>query len=124
MATVNFRLTSKVNKNVSIKIYLSLGSGNFIEMNTGFSINPKDWSNDTDRPKQNNTENKLIFNNLNKDLGDSVVIDAFWLDSKVIECFNSVEKTDTGIIKNFLQEILDNASTRKVKVKGGFKYGI
>jgi hypothetical protein len=64
------------------------------------------------------------FNNLNKDLGDSVVIDAFWLDSKVIECFNSVEKTDTGIIMNFLQEILDNASTRKVKVKGGFKYGI
>ena len=135
MATVNFRLRSKANKNVSIKIYLSLGRGNVIEMNTGFSINPKDWSNDTDRPKQNNTENKLIFNNLkklesfifnnlNKDLGDSVVIDAFWLDSKIIECFNRVEKTDTGIIVNFLQEIIDNASTRKVKVKGGFKYGI
>lgn len=135
MATVNFRLRSKANKNVSIKIYLSLGRGNVIEMNTGFSINPKDWSNDTDRPKQNIAENKLIFNNLkklesfifnnlNKDLGDCVVIDAFWLDSKIIECFNRVEKTDTGIIVNFLQEIIDNASTRKVKVKGGFKYGI
>jgi hypothetical protein len=36
---------------------------------------------------------------------------------------NRVEKTDTGIIY-YLQEIIDNASTRKVKVKGGFKYGI
>lgn len=135
MATVNFRLRSKANKNVSIKVYLSLGRGNVIEMNTGFTINPKDWSNDTDRPKQNNTENKLIFNNLKKlesfifnnlntDLGNSILIDSFWLDSKIIECFNRIEKIDTGLIVNFLQEIIDNASTRKVKVKGGFKYGI
>ena len=135
MATVNFRLNSKANKNVSIKVYLSLGRGNVIEMNTGFTINPKDWSNDTDRPKQNNTENKLIFNNLKKlesfivnnlntDLGNSILIDSFWLDSKIIECFNRIEKIDTGLIVNFLQEIIDNASTRKVKVKGGFKYGI
>ena len=84
MATVNFRLRSKLNKNVSIKIYLSLERGNFIELNTGFTINPKDWSKDTDRPKQNTTENKLIFNNLkkldsfiynnlNKDSGDNVL---------------------------------------------------
>lgn len=64
MATVNFRLRSKSNKNVSIKVYLSTGRGNVIELNTGFSINPKDWSKDTDRPKQNTAENKLIFNNL------------------------------------------------------------
>jgi protoporphyrinogen oxidase len=66
MATVNFRLRSKANKNVSIKVYLSLGRGNVIEMNTGFTVNPKDWSNDTDRPKQNTAENKVIFNNLKK----------------------------------------------------------
>ncbi|MFT5253831.1 MAG: hypothetical protein ACI87N_002883, partial [Flavobacteriales bacterium] len=135
MAPVNFRLRSKANKNVSIKIYLSLGRGNVIEMNTGFSINPKDWSNDTDRPKQNIAENKLIFNNLkkiesfifnnlNKDLGDSVAIDAFWLDSKIIECFNRIEKIDTGLLTNYIQDIIDNASTRKIKVKGGYKLGL
>ncbi len=135
MATVNFRLRSKANKNVSIKIYLSLWRGNVIEMNTGFTVNPKDWSNDTNRPKQNTAENKVVFNNLkklesfifhnlNKDLGDSVVIDAFWLDSKIIECFNRVEKTDTGLIVNFLQDLIDNSSTRKVKVKGGYKLGL
>jgi integrase len=135
MATVNFRLRSEANKNVSIKIYLSLGRGKVIELNSGFSINPKDWSKDTDRPKQNNTENKLIFNNLkklesfifenlNKDLGESVLIDSFWLESKIIECFNRVEKTDTGLLTNFLQDLIDNSSTRKVKIKGGYKLGL
>lgn len=125
MATVNFRLRSKSNKNVSIKIYLSLGRGNVIELNTGFTINPKDWSKDTDRPKQNTAENKLIFNdlkklesfifqNLNKDLGKGVIIDTYWLESNVNECFVRVEKIDTGLVLNHTQYIIDNANTRKV----------
>lgn len=135
MATVNFRLRSKANKNVSIKVYLSTGRGNFIELNTGFSINPKDWSKDTDRPKQNNTENKIIFNNLKKlesyifenlntDLGKGIAIDSFWLESKINDCFNRIEKTDEGLISNYLQNIIDTADTRKVKVKGGYKHGL
>lgn len=135
MATVNFRLRSKANKNVSIKVYLSIERGNVLELNTGFSINPKDWSKDTDRPKQNTAENKLIFNNLKKlesfvfenlntDLGKNVLIDSFWLESKIKECFNRIEKTDTELITNYLQDIIDNADTRKVKVKGGYKHGI
>ena len=125
MATVNFRLRSKSNKNVSIKIYLSLGRGNVIELNTPFTINPKDWSKDTDRPKQNNAENKLIFNNLkkldsfvfenlNQDLGKGLIIDTFWLQSKINECFSLVEKIDIGLILNHIQYIVDNANTRKV----------
>ena len=62
MATVQFRLRSKANKNVSIKVRVSLGRGNDIELNSGFTINPKHWSKETDLPKQNTTENKLIFN--------------------------------------------------------------
>lgn len=125
MATVNFRLRSKSNKNVSIKIYLSLGRGNVIELNTGFSINPKDWSKDTDRPKQNTDNNKLIFNNLKKlesfifqnlntDLGKGVIIDTYWLESNISECFDRVEKVDTGLVLNHTQYIIDNANTRKV----------
>lgn len=125
MATVNFRLRSKSNKNVSIKIYLSLGRGNVIELNTGFSINPKDWSKDTDRPKQNTDNNKLIFQNLkklesfifqnlNKDLGKGKIIDTYWLESNIVECFNRVEKIDTGLVLNHTQYIIDNANTRKV----------
>jgi integrase len=135
MATVNFRLRSKANKNVSIKVYLSTGRGNVIELNSGFSIIPKDWSKDTNRPKQNSAENKIIFNNLKKlesyifenlntDLGKGIVIDSFWLESKINNCFERVQKTDEGIITNYIQNIIDTADTRKVKVKGGYKHGL
>jgi integrase len=126
MASINFRLRSTANKNVSIKVYASLGRGKFIEVNTGFSINPKDWSETTDRPKQNTTENKVLFKNLKKlesflfdgintDMAESVVIDAFWLDAKINECFKRVLKNnDTGLLINHTQYIIDNASTRTI----------
>lgn len=135
MATVKFRLRSKANKNVSIKIYLSLGRENFIELNTGFTINPKEWSNDTDLPKYTNTENKLIFKNLkklesfifenlNNDLSNNILIDSFWLNSKIIECFNRVVLTDNGLLVNHITSIIENANTRKVRINGGFKIGL
>lgn len=134
MATINFRLRSKANKHVSIKVYLSTGRGNLIELNTGFTINPKDWSESTNRPTQNNsTENKrlrnslnkletYIFDNLNNDLSKGVLIDPYWLQNQINNCFERVEKTDTGIIANHIQYIIDNANTRKIK--GRSKLGI
>ena len=135
MATIQYRLRSKANKNVSIKIRLSINRDNVFELNTGFTINPKDWSESTNLPKQNNPENKLLSNNLkkletfvldnlNKDLGKSILIDALWLETKINDCFERIEKTDTGLIVNYIQEIIDNSSTRKVKIKGGYKLGL
>lgn len=133
MASIKFRLRSKANKNVSIKVYTSLGRGNFIEVSTGFTINPKDWNTSDknnpkkgdDFPKQNTPENKVIFNNLKKlesflfksvntDMGESVVIDTFWLEAKINECFQRVVKNDAGLLLNHTQYIIDNASTRTV----------
>jgi integrase len=130
MATVNFRLRSNANKNVNISIYLSLGRGNLISYNTGFTINPKDWSTSTNKPKQNNDVNKLLFNNLTKlqsfvydNLNDSlskgVIIDKHWLESQIKECFKRVEKVDNGLLINHIQYIIDNANTRTVKGKKG-----
>jgi len=65
-----------------------------------------------------------LFKEQNKDLGQNVLIDSFWLKSKIAKCFDRVEKTDTGLLTNFIQEIIDNPSTRKVKIKGGWKIGI
>ncbi|MDQ6470059.1 tyrosine-type recombinase/integrase [Flavobacterium sp. LHD-80] len=136
MASIKFRLRSNANKNVSIKVRLILGfKKSDLELNTGFSINPKDWSETTGFPKQNNTENKIIFSNLKKlesflfkslngDMGESVVIDSFWLQSKISDCFNRIEKTDEGLITNYIQNIIDTSDFRKVKVKGGYKHGI
>ncbi|MEZ4876383.1 MAG: site-specific integrase [Flavobacterium sp.] len=134
MASVQFRLRSKANKFVSIKIRVSNGRSLELEMNTGFSINPKDWS-DKDLPKQNTPENKLLSNNLkklenfvlenlNKDLSNSILIDSYWLENNIKQCFNRVEKNDNGLLLNHIQYIIDNANTRKVKTNGGFKIGL
>jgi sRNA-binding carbon storage regulator CsrA len=130
MATIQFRVRSKANKNVSIKARLSIDRNNVFELNTGFSINPKDWSEATGLPKQTNPENKLLSSNLKKldafitkdlnaDLGKSVLIDSNWLGSKINDCFSRVIKTDTGLLINHIQYIIDNANTRKVKNKIG-----
>jgi len=135
MATINFRLRSKANKNVAIKVYLSIQRGNLLEVNTGFTINPKDWSENTNRPKQTNAENKSLTNNLNEletylysnlndDLAKSVLIDANWLNIKINDCFNRVQKTDASLLVNHIQYIIDNANTRKVRTNGGFKIGL
>ena len=52
------------------------------------------------------------------------MIDAFWLDTKINECFDRIEKKDDDLITNYIQNIIDTADTRKVKVKGGYKHGI
>ncbi len=160
MATVNFRIRSYANKNVAIKVYLSIGRENLIESNTGFTINPKDWNikhnnkkeqankelTDDENlkkrlpkkkgfPIQNNTENKIIFNNLKKlesfifenlntDLGNGVLIDTNWLENIIKTCFNRVEKTDSSLFINHVQHIIDNASTRKFKQGGVVKIGL
>ncbi|WP_310379623.1 phage integrase SAM-like domain-containing protein [Flavobacterium sp.] len=133
MATVKFRIRSKANKNVSISVYLSSGRGKMIEVKTTKTINPKDWSEKLNFPKQTIAENRalsnqlkgletFIFDELNKNKGN--LIDASWLESKVNEHFNIVIKTDSGLLINHIQYIIDNANTRKVKTNGGFKIGL
>lgn len=130
MAAVNFRLRSKANKNVSIKVYTSLGRGNLVEVSTGFTINPNDWSEKTDRPKQNSPQNKslfiklkklesFLFDNINNDMGRGVMIDAFWLIAKIDECFGRLQKTETGLLVNHTQYIIDNAATRQKRGNTG-----
>lgn len=133
MAKVSFRLRSKVNKPVSIYIYASLGRGEMYQAKTGFTINPKDWSDTTKKPKQNSEENRYIFSELgklekfvydklNEALGKGELIDLNWLNDKIIDCFQRIQKTDSSLIVNHVQSIIDNASTRRIK--GSNKIGL
>ena len=134
MAKIKFLLQSK-SENSQIYIRVSISQFLSVKKKTGFTINAKDWSVTTDRPKQNNPENKIthsslnkletfIFDNLNKDLANNVLIDAFWLENKINLCFDRVVKTDTGLLVNHIQYIVDNANTRKIRTNGGFKIGL
>lgn len=134
MASIKFLLQSKSDK-AQIYIRLSLSKTQSLKKKTGFGINSKDWSEATNLPKQNSPENKVlsnqlkkldtfIFNNLNKDLANGVLIDTYWLENNIKQCFNRVEKTDNDLLINHVQYIIDNANTRKVKTNGGFKIGL
>ncbi len=134
MAKIKFLLQSK-SENAQIYIRVSISQFVSLKKKTGFTINPKDWSATTDRPKQNNSENKnthanlnkletFIFDQLNKDLANGTLIDSYWLETQINDCFNRVIKTDTSLLINHIQHIINNANTRKVKTNGGFKIGL
>jgi integrase len=81
-------------------------------------------------PKQNNPINKnmhsdlkllesFIHDSLNTANSKGELIDKFWLERKIKECFNRVDKKDSEVLVNHINHIIDNAHTRKVKGKKG-----
>ena len=53
--------------------------------------------------------------NLNKDLANGTLIDSFWIQTQLNGCFKRVVKTDSGLLVNHIQTIIDNANTRTKK---------
>ena len=135
MATVNFRIRSSSNKDVQIYAYVSLGRGKMIQTKTDFTINPKNWSESTKRPKQNDASNKALFNSLKKletyiyeKLNESnskgEIIDKFWLDNTIQNCFSRGGKdlSDSTLLTSHIEYIITNANTRKIA--GSNKIGL
>ncbi len=126
MAKIKFLLQSK-SENAQIYIRVSISQNVSLKKKTGFFINPKDWSEPNQRPipsnaKKRPTGNKdletefdkhqkfkqilhenldklksFIFQNLNKDLANGTLIDAFWIETQINNCFNRVVKTDNSL---------------------------
>lgn len=129
MATVKFRLKNSAKKEKqTIYLYLSYGRGKMYEVKSGFNIEIENWQEKKGFPKQTNHENKILHQNLKTleaFIHDSInnantkgeLIDKYWLERKIKECFNRVEKTDSDVFVNHLQYIIDNASNRKVSGK-------
>ena len=130
MAKIKFLLQSK-SENAQIYIRISISQKVSLKKKTGFFINPKDWS-ESNLPKQTKPENKILSNNLkrleifvlenlNKDLANGTLIDAFWIETQINNCFNRVVKTDNNLLVNHIQFMIDNAHT---KVKKGGEIGL
>ncbi|SHL34934.1 Phage integrase family protein [Chishuiella changwenlii] len=123
MATLKFVLLNKTD-NAQIYLRFSVNRQINLRRKVGLSINAKDWSTTTNLPKTNNETNKLLKNKLerlslfvneqfNEDSTKGTVINNDWLTSIIDKCFNRVEKTDLSIFVNYIQYIIDNASTRE-----------
>jgi len=132
MATVNFRIRSKADKEVSIYSYLSLGRNNMIQVKTNFNIHPDNWKTLQDHLAKNkaprDSNQKLLFNSLNKLSSylheklneaerDNLIVDKNWLEKEIAECFGKTTKKEekTNLLTNHIQHIIDTANTRKIK---------
>ncbi|MGY6521602.1 MAG: phage integrase SAM-like domain-containing protein [Mongoliitalea sp.] len=128
MATIKYLLRSNQNKHVPIYLSFSMGRGATFKCKTGFSINPKDWSEAKGFPKANDEVNKklildlkelegFLLDQVNLAQSKGIPIDGDFIARKVAECFNRIELTDDTLVKNHVQYIIDNAATRKVTGK-------
>lgn len=105
-----------------------MGRGATFRCKTGFSINPKDWSEAKGFPKANDEVNKELISKLKELEGflldqvnlaqmNGISINSDFIEKKVAECFNRVELSNETTVKNHVQYIIDNAATRKVTGK-------
>ncbi|MDM1352571.1 site-specific integrase [Myroides marinus] len=131
MATIRFFLQSK-KENAQIHVRVSVSRGVVVRKSTGFVINAQQWSEKTNLPKQTNAESKTLRNSLNKlqthlyevlndDLAKGVLIDGNWLENQINTCFNRIDKSDTNVFVNYIQYMIDNASTKETR---GGKIGL
>lgn len=129
MATLKFLLQSK-SENAPIYLRLSISRGNIFYRKTGKTINHLDWSTTTGLPKQTTIDNKNLSTKL-KQLGTFVtdkfnkvdaekdVINGDWLKFQIDLFFGRVtENKKSELITDAIQDIIDNAETRK-NAKGG-----
>lgn len=127
MATVKFRLRKVKSKEYPILVRLLVNKDSDFQAKTGFTINPKDWSNASRKPKQNCEANKKLFNdllklekhlfeNLNDANSKGETINRFWIENTIQDCFNRINRKDknNNLLTHQIQHIIDNANTRKI----------
>lgn len=128
MASLGFRIRSKANKPVSIYAYMNMGGGvNTIEVKTGFTIRPNEWSQKKQQPKLvtgtlKNLNNSLqglknaIINEINDSLTKPTIYNSEWLRKAIDSHFNRIEKVDNLIILNSISAYIESS-----KIKRGSK---
>ncbi|MBM1106037.1 phage integrase SAM-like domain-containing protein [Aurantibacter crassamenti] len=94
MATIKYRARGSSPK-ASITLKLSLGRNKVFEKKTGLIIDPKEWSVDTNLPKQAKANNKKLSNDLRK------------LSAYIFDCVNEAQKDGTTINSNWLGTQID-----------------
>jgi integrase len=130
MATLKLLLQSK-SENAPIYLRLSNGRKNpILYRKTGLSINYTDWSATTGLPKQTTPNNKKLSTRLQKlnifvgeklndvDL-ENETVNGDWLKFQIDLFFERItENKKSELITDAIQDIIDNAETRK-NAKGG-----
>jgi|TARA_R100000479_G_scaffold174871_1_gene124276 integrase len=124
MATIKYLLQSK-SENAPIYLRLSLGRENTIKRKTGLTINPKDWSKATGKPKQTSARNKntsteldklstKIYEDVNEASSKGNTINGNWLQRRIDIHFERInENNQSELVADAIQAIIDTADVRK-----------
>ncbi|SMP16424.1 tyrosine-type recombinase/integrase [Chryseobacterium profundimaris] len=118
MATIRYYLRTK-STNSRIQVQLSISRDLKLRTSTDLVINHSDWSSDTNLPKQNNPNNKILtrqlrelsntlLNDYNSDYAAGVLFDTNWLKEKLDKFFGRIdEKEDDNIFLNYIGNFVD-----------------
>ncbi len=124
MATINYRIKSKENKEVSIYVYFRPSGSSVISTKTGYTVNPKNWSIPKKRAKASDPHlhnlnislDNLVTHlsqSLNYDNQQGVEIDNKWLKKKVDEFNNKVPVSDNSYLLNFLNLSIERLDLKR-----------
>ena len=129
MATIYFHINAK-SDNAQIILNLSVKRGVKPKRKTGLFINPKNWSDTTNLPKQTTAQNKnlstkltklsaYVLDKANKDTSEGIIINGKWLEFAIDLFFERVtENKKSDLLTDAIQEIIEGASVRK-NARGG-----
>jgi len=118
MATIKFLLQSKTDPS-NIYVRLSIDRKTVIKRKTGYVINPDNWSNTTNLPKQGDEKQKqlktdlaklatAIEESLNAAITKGEEITGDWLQNKIDNIQGKQKKTDLARLTNYIQNYVDN----------------
>jgi integrase len=123
MATIKFHLQSKKNP-ANIYIRLSIDRTKVLRRKSGYVINPKDWSNDTNYPKQTDEDLKNLktdlidlANHIEKKLNQStskgIDITGDWLQQQIDIFQGKKKKSDIDRVINYIQYYIENLPNKE-----------
>jgi len=133
MASVNYFVSAKVRKLAPIYIRLSAGRGVDIIAKSGFSVDPRTWSNSTQTIKQRikSESDEELITQLNG-LYDYIIseiklrsdgLTKEWLN-EVVYKFNHHNRTEDALTLNdFIEKFISDASNGKVQGRAGRNIG-
>jgi len=124
MASIGFRIRSNADKEVSILTYVNISGLKTIEVKTGFTVNPKEWSQKKQQTKQSDGYSKnlnlklqelkiAINNHLNESQAKSTIYNNVWLSKFIDSYYNRVEEKDINIIVSGIDNYINSSDTKK-----------
>ncbi|QDH77831.1 site-specific integrase [Echinicola soli] len=133
MASIKYRLKSKLDKPVPVYVTISIKRGDAYYCKTGFFIHPRNWSSAKGYPKQNDEANKqmvkqlrvleaFLMDRINEVQAAGASFSREFFDQQIDRCFNREESDDSDLFICHLDYIIQNAPSRKIK--GRSKVGL